>query len=162
MANFWDGIIDKITGRKDKEDAAKVDISQVAQAAAVSADAKLQKAKEEAAKAEADRILKNIKDEAAKQKALAEQQAKEAADKAAAEAANAIAEAASEFTIIKEHKLTYDDTLSALALHFYGHATPEYWGLIILANKKEIGEKVSDYTPGKVIKIPALPDSMKK
>ena len=74
----------------------------------------------------------------------------------------AVADAADQFEVIKEHTLTYDDTLSALALHFYGHATPEYWGLIILANKNTIGDKVKDYTPGKVIKIPKLPDSMKK
>lgn len=64
--------------------------------------------------------------------------------------------------ILKEHTLTPDDTLSALALHFYGHSTPEYWGLIIEANKAELGEDVKNYKPGKKIKIPVLPDSMKK
>lgn len=66
-----------------------------------------------------------------------------------------------EYTIIKEHTLTPEDTLSALALHFYGHATPDYWKYIIEVNKDTIGDKVSDYTPGKKIKIAELPPELK-
>ena len=58
--------------------------------------------------------------------------------------------------------MTPDDTLSGLALHFYGHATPSYWQYIIEVNKDTIGSEVKDYTPGKVIKIAELPEDFLK
>ncbi|MCE1254905.1 MAG: hypothetical protein LWX83_15330 [Anaerolineae bacterium] len=194
MANFWQTIIDKITGQQDddktgeskpaptniynpakdntssayqgpvaspKPAVAPLNISHVAAAAAASADPKVEAAKQAAAKAEAEKILAAARDDDSRKAAEATVSAVRAMDEKANAAAKEIADAAEQFEIIKEHKLTYDDTLSALALHFYGHATPEYWGLIILANKNTIGGTVKDYTPGKVIKIPKLPDSMK-
>lgn len=196
MANFWQAIIDKVTGHTDddKPSAPKpvpsnlynpaassttppasaapatppvhtvtpLDISHVAASAAASSDPKVEAAKQAAAKAEADKLMAEAHDGASRQMAEAALAAQQKRDADAAAAAKAVADAADQFEVIKEHTLTYDDTLSALALHFYGHATPEYWGLIILANKNTIGDKVKDYTPGKVIKIPKLPDSMKK
>jgi nucleoid-associated protein YgaU len=187
MANFFQDIINKITGHGANPNTANIDISHVASAAAAGADPRVEVAQREAAQAAAEKAAaeKAAADAAAAQQTAAlsdadkqaaasqadqarqiylEQlaQAQKEKDQAAAEAAMAISSAADQFEIIKEHTLTDDDTLSGLALHFYGHATPEYWGLIILANKATIGDSVKDYTPRKVIKIPKLPDEMKK
>ena len=164
MANFWQAIIDKVTGHQDNPAAASpaapiapLDISHIAVAAAVTADPNAAAAKQQADQAEVASVASSDP-----QLAETAKQAQQERDAQAQSAAEAVTAAADQFEIIKEHTLTYDDTLSGLALHFYGHATPPYWGLIILANKAQIGGAVSDFTPGKVIKIPVLPDSMKK
>ena len=168
MANFFQNIIDKITGHTEGSQpaptpVAPLDISHVGMAVAVNADASAQAAKDQADKAEVASVTAAAPDPATSQQlALTAVQAQQQRDAQAQDAAQQVAAAAEQFEIIKEHTLTDDDMLGALALHFYGHATPPYWGLIILANKNTIGDKVSDYTPGKVIKIPVLPDSMKK
>ncbi len=55
-----------------------------------------------------------------------------------------------------EHTVTGDDTLSALALHFYGSADREKWMLIYEANKAAIGDNPALLRPGTVLKIPKL------
>jgi nucleoid-associated protein YgaU len=163
MANFFQDIINKITGHQDNSQPAAaapiapLDISHVAMAAAAVADPKAEAAKQQADQAELAQASATAPDMASHAEGALKER-----DEAAMQAAQAVADAADQFEIIKEHTLTPDDMLSALALHFYGHATPEYWGLIILANKNTVGSSVKDYTPGKVIKIPKLPDSMKK
>lgn len=62
---------------------------------------------------------------------------------------------------IAEHTLAADETLSHLALKYYGHATPPYWKLIYEANKELIGENPNRVRPGMLLKIPALPENMK-
>ena len=62
---------------------------------------------------------------------------------------------------IAEHTLAADETLSHLALKYYGHATPPYWKLIYEANKDLIGDNPNRVRPGSVLKIPALPENMK-
>jgi nucleoid-associated protein YgaU len=62
---------------------------------------------------------------------------------------------------IAQHTLTADETLSHLALKYYGHATPPYWQLIYAANKAVIGEDPNKVRPGLVLNIPILPDDMK-
>jgi nucleoid-associated protein YgaU len=62
---------------------------------------------------------------------------------------------------IAEHTLTAEETLSHLALKYYGHATPPYWKLIYEANKELIGDNPNRVRPGMVLKIPVLPDNMK-
>lgn len=62
---------------------------------------------------------------------------------------------------IAEHTLTAEETLSHLALKYYGHATPPYWQLIYEANKTAIGDDPNRVRPGTVIKIPELPADLK-
>jgi nucleoid-associated protein YgaU len=62
---------------------------------------------------------------------------------------------------IAEHTLAADETLSHLALKYYGHATPPYWNLIYEANKEIIGDNPNRVRPGLLIKIPELPTEMK-
>jgi nucleoid-associated protein YgaU len=63
--------------------------------------------------------------------------------------------------LITEHTLSSDETLSHLALKYYGHATPPYWRFIYEANKELIGDNPNRVRRGMVIKIPVLPPDFK-
>ena len=159
---FLDKAIDALTDRDEKAAAAaeaqKKALAEQAKKEQIARDALATKQKAEKAAADAKVAAE------AKAKKMAED-AKVAStamsDAAAKIKANQAAEAAKAM-ILEMHTITPNETLSHLALHFYGHATPEYWKLIIDANKAELGEDVKNYKPGKTIKIPKLPDSMKK
>ena len=73
----------------------------------------------------------------------------------------AAAQEAAKSRIIATHTLTSKETLSDLALKYYGHATPAYWKIIYEANKDVIGPNPNAVRPGMVIQIPVLPESMK-
>jgi len=62
---------------------------------------------------------------------------------------------------IAEHTLAANETLSHLALKYYGHATPPYWKQIYEANKEVIGDNPNRVQIGMVIKIPELPPGFK-
>jgi nucleoid-associated protein YgaU len=72
------------------------------------------------------------------------------------------AAAAQQAAFMAEHTLKADETLSHMALKYYGHATEPYWRLIYEANKDIIGDNPSRVRPGMTIKIPTLPEEMKK
>lgn len=72
------------------------------------------------------------------------------------------AEAAAKAQIITEHTLKPDETLSHLALKYYGSAYEPYWRVIYEANKEAIGPNPGHVHPGTVLKIPVLPDELKK
>jgi nucleoid-associated protein YgaU len=86
-------------------------------------------------------------------------QAVEDAKKKLAEAEarlNALAPKPAAVEYIAEHTLTADETLSHLALKYYGHATPPYWKVIYEANKELIGDNPNRVHSGMVIKVPKL------
>jgi len=58
---------------------------------------------------------------------------------------------------IAEHTVTGDDTLSHIALKYYGSAVKEKWMIIYEANKDVIGDNPNKIRPGLVLKIPELP-----
>ena len=58
---------------------------------------------------------------------------------------------------IAEHTVSGDDTLSHIALKYYGSAVKEKWMLIYQANKAVIGDNPNKIRPGQVLKIPELP-----
>ncbi len=58
---------------------------------------------------------------------------------------------------IAEHTLAPDETLSHLALKYYGSAVKEKWMVIYEANKDVIGDNPNHVRPGTVLKIPKLP-----
>jgi nucleoid-associated protein YgaU len=82
-------------------------------------------------------------------------------DEQAKAAADAIAQA-EKSRIIAEHTLTPDETLSHMALKYYGNAAEPYWRVIYEANKDLIGPNPGRVRPGMVIKIPVLPEELKK
>lgn len=61
-----------------------------------------------------------------------------------------------------EHTIAEGDTLSLLALKYYGKAARDYWMLIYETNKEAIGPNPGMITPGTVLKIPELPEDMKE
>lgn len=58
---------------------------------------------------------------------------------------------------IAEHTMRPDETLSHLALKYYGSAVREKWMVIYEANKEAIGPDPAHVRPGTVLKIPKLP-----
>lgn len=57
---------------------------------------------------------------------------------------------------IAEHTMKPDETLSHLALKYYGSAVREKWMVIYEANKEAIGPDPAHVRPGTVLKIPKL------
>ncbi|MEW5872333.1 MAG: hypothetical protein AB1894_23925 [Chloroflexota bacterium] len=64
--------------------------------------------------------------------------------------------------VLATHTLTAKETLSDLSLKYYGHATEPYWRLIYEANKDVVGDNPNRVHSGMVLKVPVLPESMKK
>ena len=60
--------------------------------------------------------------------------------------------------IVAEHTVAKDETLSHIALKYYGSAVKEKWMKIYEANKDVIGDDPSHVSPGQVLKIPELPE----
>ena len=63
--------------------------------------------------------------------------------------------------IISEHTVADKDTLGALALKYYGHATKPYYMVIYEANKDLIGNDPNRVKLGLKLKIPVLPPELK-
>lgn len=58
--------------------------------------------------------------------------------------------------IIAEHTVAAGETLSDIALKYYGSAVKEKWMVIYDANKAVIGNDPGKIRPGQVLKIPEL------
>lgn len=170
--NLFDKVIDAVTDRDEKAaaEAARIEAAAKAEtearqkiAAKAAADTASAKAKAEAeARAAAAVKAKAEADAAAKAKAAADALAQaQAAAKAKAEAeAQAAAKAAWE--ALPRHVLAAEETLSHIALKYYGHATEPYWRLIYEANKETIGPNPSHVHAGLKLVIPNLPAELKK
>lgn len=133
----------------------------VAENAKHAAEAALDKAEAEARRIanEVEAKAKEVADANAKRVAEADRYKAEAEARQAEYEARRAAEKAAAF--IGEHTVTADDTLSHIALKFYGHATPPYYKLIYEANKDIIGDNMNIIVPGQVLRIPALPEDLK-
>ena len=142
--NIIDSAIDLLTNRDEKAAAAAAAAKAKAEAdAKAAAEAAAAKAKADA-EAEAKR-----KEEQAKlanetyQKTQAEMRAaKEAAEKAAADA------------ILTTHKVVAGETLSGISQKYYKSATRESWMKIYEANKAVIGDNPGLIKAGQELKIP--------
>jgi nucleoid-associated protein YgaU len=55
-----------------------------------------------------------------------------------------------------EHTVASDETLSHIALKYYGSAIKEKWMIIYEANKDVIGDNPNMIVPGQVLKIPEI------
>jgi nucleoid-associated protein YgaU len=152
---------DALSTRDEKAAAEKAKADALAaQASAAKAQAEAASVRQAAADADKKRLEAEAKVKAMEAEKQRQDMLKQQAERAKAYQAMAAA-AKPVYKIIKEHTIVPGDTLSALALHFYGHATPPYWNFIMEVNK-EIGTKVEDFKPGKVIKIAELPPELKK
>lgn len=148
--NIFKKIGDALSSRDEKEELAK-------------AQAELAKAKAEAEKAAAEKKAAEIA-EANRKRVEEAQKLKEAAEarKAEFEARKKEAEEeAAKNADIAEHTVASGETLSHIALKYYGHATPPYYTLIYEANKEIIGDNMNVVVPGQVLIIPVLPENLK-
>lgn len=64
--------------------------------------------------------------------------------------------------VIAEHTVGGGDTLSHIALKYYGHATKPYWMVIYEANKDLIGDDPNKVKRGITLQIPELPPDLKE
>jgi len=121
--------------------------------------------KEAAAKAAAEAAAKAAAEAEAKKQDLLEAQeryAREAeARKAEYEARKAAEEEAKKNAIVATHTVKSGETLSHIALQYYGHATPAYYKLIYEFNKDVIGDNLNIIIPGQELRIPVLPEELK-
>jgi nucleoid-associated protein YgaU len=58
------------------------------------------------------------------------------------------------------HTLKEGETLSHLAVQYYGNPSKPFWSLIYEANKEVIGASERYVKPGMVLKIPKLPPAL--
>jgi nucleoid-associated protein YgaU len=58
------------------------------------------------------------------------------------------------------HTLKEGETLSHLAVKYYGNPSKPFWSLIYEANKEVIGASERFVKPGMVLKIPKLPPAL--
>jgi nucleoid-associated protein YgaU len=142
--NILDSAIDLLTNRDEKAAAAakaKAEIDAKAKATADAAYAAAAKAK-----AETDAKAKKEAEDRAAAFARAQAEAKAVAD------AKAKVEA-----VLTTHEVHAGETLSGIALKYYGHATPEYWNKIKEANKAMIDEHKGNIIAGQKLIIPKIP-----
>lgn len=102
-------------------------------------DAKGQKKEEK--QTETDRVMGELKEA---REALARKKSVEKAPK--------------EPTYIGQHKVVAGDTMSGLALKYYGSAAREKWMHIYEANKDLIGDNPAFIKVGQVLNIPEAPE----
>lgn len=89
---------------------------------------------------------------------IREQRVKEFRERVAQRRAQA---AAQEIKIMKEHKVGEGETLSHVALKYYGYASEPYWRVIFEANHDVMGDNEKRMYPGLVLKIPELPETLR-
>jgi len=145
---------DSLSDKEEKEAAAKAQqTAAAAQAAASAAQHKASDAEKRASEAEAK--AKELEGE------LKKKETEEIMRKYVRTDAAAVQASMKKF--IGEHEVKgWDETLSHVALKFYGNATRPYWELIYEENKAVIGDNPNVIKPGMVLKIPELPADMKK
>ncbi len=160
--------LDALTSQDEKEAAEKAALAaQTAQNQAAAARERAEEAERKLAEAEAkarhlEEELKAKEEQEKARKLMEETRARDAQMAAAAAAAAAAATAATpKFTAEYEVK-GWDETLSHVALKYYGHATRPYWELIYEANKAVVGDNPNIIKPGMLLKIPELPEELKK
>lgn len=62
----------------------------------------------------------------------------------------------------KEHTVAEGETLSHVALKYYGSATPPYWQFLLEHNKEVLKGNERNVRTGMKLVIPELPDELKK
>ncbi len=179
MADEKKGIFDKLFGKKDvgdKVEDAVEDIKSEAEIAAENAkraaEAAQRKAESEARKAEYE--ARKLADQAKSKLEEAKREAKEKVAEAKEAAKDKLEELDSKkdriakemsekeaAKYIDNYTVQANDTLSHIAKHFYGKATPPYYTLIYDHNKDVIGDNMNTIIPGQVLRIPALPEDLK-
>lgn len=130
--------------------------------------AEARKEAEELAEKQRQAVAAEVAKKAEEAKAAAEAKAEEAKAKAEELAAAMTAEAEevvekvgfAKAAVIATHTVGANETLSHIALRYYGHATPPYYKVIYEFNKAVIGENMNIIRAGQVLEIPQLPQEL--
>jgi nucleoid-associated protein YgaU len=123
---------------------------------------KAAESEQRALKAEADLKAANTRAATAEQRAqLAEAKLEQINERQMLAQKQAAMAAAARPQVLATHKITSTETLSHLALQYYGHATEPYWRLIYEVNKDKIGSNPNKVRVGTELEIPVLPESLK-
>lgn len=69
---------------------------------------------------------------------------------------------AAEPKVIAVHKVQKNETWTHLALRYYGDMSEPYWRYMYEFNKELIGDNYKNFYAGLEIRVPELPDHMKK
>ncbi|MEL7626028.1 MAG: LysM peptidoglycan-binding domain-containing protein [Anaerolineaceae bacterium] len=161
------GIFDKLFGKKEEVEQTAKEIAKdvkseaeiaaenakrVAEAAQKKAEAEAHKAEYEVqklkheAEAKLDEVKETIKEKTEEMGLKKDEVAKQVSDKVA---------------YIENYTVQSADTLSHIAMRYYGKATPAYYTLIYEHNKDVIGGNMNLIKPGQVLRIPVLPEDLK-
>lgn len=117
------------------------------------------------ARKEAEELAEKQRQAVAAEVAKKAEEAKAKADELAA-AMTAEAEEVAEkvgfakAAVIATHTVGANETLSHIALRYYGHSTPPYYKVIYEFNKAVIGENMNIIRAGQVLEIPQLPQEL--
>lgn len=114
-----------------------------------------------AAAREVDAAAEEAKQKAAEFEAESKRRTEEYLAKKAAEEEAKAAAAARAASIVATHTVQANETLSSIALQYYGHALPAYYKHIYEFNKDVIGDNMNLIRPGQTLQIPVLPDELK-
>jgi len=157
------GLFEKLFGKKEDPKAVK-EAARKAEEAKRQAEVAAENAKrvEQAERYKAEAEARRVAAENAKRVEQAERYKAEAeARKAEYEARKAAEEEAKKNAIVATHTVKSGETLSHIALQYYGHATPAYYKLIYEFNKDVIGDNLNIIIPGQELRIPVLPEELK-
>ncbi len=127
---------------------------------------KMAKARQEAAELavkQQESIQAEVTKKAEEAKAAAAAKVDEVVQAAKQEAEEVVEKVAfSQAAVVATHTVGANETLSHIALRYYGHATPPYYKLIYEFNKDVIGENMNVIRAGQVLQIPQLPQELVK
>ncbi|MDD2521236.1 MAG: LysM peptidoglycan-binding domain-containing protein [Anaerolineaceae bacterium] len=180
MADDKKGIFGKLFGKKEEAEEAAKEVAKdvkseaeiaaenarrVAEAAQKKAETEARKAEYEAEKLknEAEAKLEEAKREAREKMEEAKEAAKEKLEEMGLKKENLAKQMAEKAAAayIDNYTVQPNDTLSHIAMRFYGKATPAYYTLIYEHNKDVIGGNMNLIKAGQVLRIPALPEDLK-
>lgn len=153
--SIFDKAVDALTNRDEKAEAEKAEADRRAAVAKAQADLKAASERKAADEKEtAEKSAKNMEEYRAREERL------EASRKAAAE--RVAAQEAAKPKHKAQHTVAQDETLSHIALKYYGNAGRDYYMAIYEANKAVIGSNPNMIKVGTVLNIPELPEELKK
>ena len=142
--------------RQEAAAKAKLEVEEARKKQQAMAQAKQEAEEARRKQAEAAASAKLAAEEARKEQEAIAQAKRDAAAKAKPVAQMAAATLSAATTYLAEHTVVSGDTLSGIALKYYGSTARDKWMLIYEENKKIIGDNPNLIRPGQVFKIPKL------
>ncbi len=148
-------------GGKKKISELEAELAKAREEAAAAAKAKRANVKD--AEDKVKKLQKQVEDLLAKDRArLAAERQKSLEERKARMEESRKPKAAKEAKEVKEHVVEEGETLSHVALKYYGSATPPYWQHLLEHNKEALKGNERNVRTGMKLVIPELPEELKK